>query len=64
VFGKNGRTRAIPIPQDAWSMLVQIRRNTGADDPVFASRSARRFDRGRVVGGLLPALCFLRLDFK
>jgi integrase/recombinase XerD len=48
VFGKNGRTRAIPIPQEAWSMLVQLRGDTGADDLVFASRSGRRLDRGRV----------------
>jgi len=48
MFGKNVRTRAIPIPQEAWSLLVQLRGNTGADDLVFASRSGRRLDRGRV----------------
>jgi integrase/recombinase XerD len=48
VYGKGGRTRAIPIPQEAWSILVQLRINSGANDLVFASRSGRRLDRGRV----------------
>jgi integrase/recombinase XerD len=48
VFGKNGRTRAIPMAQEAWLLLVQLRGDTGGDDLVFASRSGRRLDRGRV----------------
>jgi integrase/recombinase XerD len=48
VFVKNGCTRAIPIPQEAWLLLVQLRCDTGVDDLVFASRSGRRLDRGRV----------------
>ncbi|HYW48246.1 MAG TPA: tyrosine-type recombinase/integrase [Bryobacteraceae bacterium] len=48
VFGKNGRTRAIPLPAAVWSDLAALRGAAGAEDPVFPSRSGRALDRGRV----------------
>jgi integrase/recombinase XerD len=48
VYGKNGRTRAIPLPAPVWSDLASIRGAAGPEDPVFPSRSGRPLDRGRV----------------
>jgi len=48
VFGKNGRTRAIALPASIWGELLGLRAEAGAEDPVFASRSGKFLDRGRV----------------
>ena len=51
VFGKNGRTRAVAIPDGLARDLVALRAAgycPGADQPVFASRTGRPLDRGRV----------------
>jgi integrase/recombinase XerD len=48
VFGKNGKTRAIPLPAAVWSDLAGLRAEAGPEDPVFPSRSGRPLDRGRV----------------
>lgn len=48
VFGKNGRTRAIALPASIWGELLSLRDAAGAEDPVFASRSGKFLDRGRV----------------
>jgi integrase/recombinase XerD len=48
VFGKNGRTRSIALTAPLWSELIALRGNAGAEEPVFASRSGRCLDRGRV----------------
>ena len=48
VFGKNGRTRAIPVPAAMWSELIRERGEAGAEELVFASRSGKALDRGCV----------------
>lgn len=48
VYGKNGRTRSVAIPAGIWAELAGLRGTAGPDDPVFASRSGRFLDRGRV----------------
>jgi len=48
VFGKNGRTRSIALTPPLWSELTALRRNAGAEEPVFPSRSGKSLDRGRV----------------
>jgi integrase/recombinase XerD len=48
VFGKNGKTRAIPLPAPLWSGLAGLRGSAGPEAPVFPSRSGRVLDRGRV----------------
>ena len=35
VFGKNGRTRAIPLPAEIWSELIGRRGVAKAEEPVF-----------------------------
>jgi len=48
VFGKNGRTRAIPVPSVVWHQLTALRSLADANDAVFASRTGKPLDRGRV----------------
>lgn len=48
VFGKNGRTRAITLPPAVWSELLTLRGSSDLEAPVFASRSGKPLDRGRV----------------
>src|SRR5262249_49091989 len=48
VFGKNGRTRAIPLPTEVWAELISRRGTAKAEDPVFPTRTGKRLDRGRV----------------
>jgi integrase/recombinase XerD len=48
VFGKNGRTRSIALPQPIWSEVVNLRGAAAAEDPVFPSRTGKPLDRGRV----------------
>src|SRR5437763_4546669 len=48
VFGKNGRTRAIPLPAEVWGELMGRRGAAKAEEPVFGSRSGKALDRGRV----------------
>jgi hypothetical protein len=48
VFGKNGRTRAVPLPAEIWTELVSRRGAAAAADAVFPSRSGKALDRGRV----------------
>jgi integrase/recombinase XerD len=55
VFGKNGRTRAILLPQDLWRELAGLRGDRGLEEHVFQSRSGRPLDRGRVRVILLAA---------
>ncbi len=48
VFGKSGRTRAIPLPEPLWRDLTELRRAAGREAPIFPSRSGKPLDRGRV----------------
>src|SRR5712691_10603131 len=48
VFGKNGRTRAIPLPAEVWGELLGRRGAAKPEEPVFRSRSGKALDRGRV----------------
>src|SRR5260370_29473978 len=48
VFGKGGRTRAVPLPAELWKTLNKLRKSAESDSPVFASRSGQPLDRGRV----------------
>ena len=48
VFGKGGHTRAIPLPRELWTALRELRKSAGNEAPVFASRSGKPLDRGRV----------------
>jgi integrase/recombinase XerD len=76
VFGKNGRTRAIPLPAEVWGELMGRRGAAKPEEPVFRSRSGKALDRGRVrvilrraaeragvVGGVSPALAAPRARF-
>jgi integrase/recombinase XerD len=55
VFGKNGRTRAILLPQDLWKELAGLRGDRGPQEHVFQSRGGKPLDRGRVRVILLEA---------
>lgn len=48
MFGKNGRTRAITIPENLWNDLMELRADAPPDSFVFVSRTGKRLDRGRV----------------
>jgi integrase/recombinase XerD len=48
VFGKNGRTRAIPLPAELWLELIGRRGAAKAEEVVFRSRSGKPLDHGRV----------------
>src|SRR5262245_10567605 len=48
VYGKGGRTRAIPLPDALWAQLNQLRESAGSEEPVFRSRTGKALDRGRV----------------
>ena len=48
LFGKNGRTRAVALPKKTWNSLNKLQKSAGTDSPVFASRSGKPLDRGRV----------------
>ena len=48
VFGKNGRTRAIPLPAEVWGELMGRRGAAKPEELVFRSRSGKSLDRGRV----------------
>ena len=48
VFGKNGRTRAITIPNELRDELLELCAGAAADQPVFPSRTGKPLDRGRV----------------
>jgi integrase/recombinase XerD len=48
IFGKSGRTRSVSLPTGLWKELMVLRGFAGAEDPVFASRSGKPLDRGRV----------------
>lgn len=41
VFGKGGMTRAIRLPASVWKMVVGLRLEAGASDPVFRSRKGK-----------------------
>lgn len=42
VYGKGDKTRAIILPGELWSELLQLRQEAGEDEPVFPSRNRRR----------------------
>jgi integrase/recombinase XerD len=48
VFGKNGKTRAVTLPPQLWTVLTSLRGSAGSEDPVFRSRGGKSLDRGRV----------------
>ncbi len=48
VFGKSGRTRAIPLPAELWAELTDRRGAAKPEEPIFRSRSGKALDRGRV----------------
>jgi integrase/recombinase XerD len=48
VYGKGGRTRSIVLPAFLWSDLISLRGAARAQEPVFASKTGRVLDRGRV----------------
>jgi integrase/recombinase XerD len=48
VYGKGGRTRAVHLPRGLWKALNKLRNGAGNEQPVFASKSGKPLDRGRV----------------
>lgn len=49
LFGKGGKTRAVPVSPDTWANLQTLIRDSGPDDPVFRSRKSRH--NGKSTGG-------------
>ena len=48
VFGKGGKTRAVLLSAATWTELSALRRDAGADDPVFRSRRGGHLDPRQV----------------
>ncbi|HXJ91616.1 MAG TPA: tyrosine-type recombinase/integrase [Terriglobia bacterium] len=45
VLGKGSKTRSIQLPPAVWKLLVKLRGNAGAEEPVFRSRKRGSFLR-------------------
>jgi integrase/recombinase XerD len=48
VFGKGGKTRTVLLSAATWAELVALRKDAGADDPVFRSRRGGHLDPRQV----------------
>jgi integrase/recombinase XerD len=48
IFGKGGKTRVVLLPNGLWRSLMELRRNPGADDPVFMSQRRGHLDPSQV----------------
>jgi integrase/recombinase XerD len=48
VFGKGGKTRVVLLPKGIWRVLVQLRGEAAADDPVFLSQKGGALDPSAV----------------
>jgi site-specific recombinase XerD len=44
VFGKGGKTRVVLLPASVWRVLMQLRGDTGPDEPVFRSAKGGHLD--------------------
>jgi len=41
VYGKGGKTRVVLLSSETWTELISLKGESGADDPVFASRKGK-----------------------
>ena len=48
VFGKGGKTRAILLKPKTWNVLLSLRANAGAADPVFRSQKGGHLDVSQI----------------
>ena len=44
LFGKGGKTRAVKLSVETWKALTTMRRDAGADDPIFRSQKGGHLD--------------------